>query len=100
MTSLGEKIKTARESVNLSQAELAERMGFARNADGAISKWESGEREPKLGNIIKLANALEMNAGEMFGGFIVDTSPPWKSEKERRAALISGSKSIRRGKKK
>jgi transcriptional regulator with XRE-family HTH domain len=39
---VGEKIKTLRESINLTQTELGERLGVKKNA---VSKWECGRVE-------------------------------------------------------
>lgn len=53
---LGERIKAARTSAGLSLAQLAFKMGF-KDGRSPLCKWENGDREPKLGNLAKLAEA-------------------------------------------
>ncbi len=65
---LGQKIKHARRKAELSQAQLAVKMGLEADAIGAISKWETDEREPKLRNISRLADALGVRMGWLING--------------------------------
>ena len=50
--SIGENIKSLRESRGLTQAQLGDAVGVT---DKAVSTWESGKREPRMGVVEKLA---------------------------------------------
>ncbi len=50
-----EKLAAIRKDRGLSQEEMAERIGVSRQA---VSKWESGESFPDIGNLIALADIL------------------------------------------
>lgn len=52
---VGERIKEARLAANMTQADLAERLGVAYQN---IGQWESGKRNPKSDTIFKIAEAL------------------------------------------
>ena len=61
---IGEKIKTARISANMTQAELAEKLGVAYQNIGQL---ESGKRKPKLETIQKIADALGVSVSYLSG---------------------------------
>lgn len=54
--SIGERIKKARKSAGLSQADLATRIGVSQPA---IANWESGIHDPRRLMLAKLADILE-----------------------------------------
>lgn len=80
MTSLGEKIKTARQKADLTERQLGVKMGFAYPSEAVIRKWENNEREPKIPNILKLAQVL----GRTLGYFLKGTPFVQKVEMRRR----------------
>lgn len=45
-------LKARRETLGLTQAQLADKLGIAANT---IARWERGEREPEGGNMLDLA---------------------------------------------
>lgn len=53
---LSEKILTLRKSKDLTQEQLAERLGVSRQS---ISKWESGQAIPELEKIVKLSGIFD-----------------------------------------
>jgi len=53
--SIGERIRKARKSRNLSQADLARRVGVSQPA---IANWESGMHDPRRFTLAKLADVL------------------------------------------
>lgn len=55
-------IKLMREKMRLSQEDVAEKIGVSRFT---IINWESGKREPKLSELIKLANLFGCTIDEM-----------------------------------
>lgn len=61
---LGERIKKARERINISQTDLAERCGF--RAHQTISVIEKGEREIKAWELAALAKALSLDINELL----------------------------------
>ena len=63
---IGPNVRRWRKKRGLSQEELAEAAGIHRTQVGLV---ERGEREPGLGNISRLAGALEIPPGALFNGF-------------------------------
>jgi len=61
---IGEKIKTLREKQSLSLAEVSNKTGISA-AD--LSAIEEHKADPPLGQIISLANALQVSVGEILG---------------------------------
>ena len=55
---LGEKIKLFRNRRSLTQAKLAEKSGFSLNS---IQKYEWDKNTPKIENLTKIAEALEID---------------------------------------
>ena len=54
-----------RKSNNLSQEELAERIGVSRQA---VSKWENGTSEPSTANLIALSKLYGISLDELVKG--------------------------------
>lgn len=59
-----ENLASLRKSKNLSQEEIADRLGVSRQA---ISKWENGQALPETANIMKLCEILEVTPNELLG---------------------------------
>lgn len=59
----GKKIKEAREKLNLTQFELAEKIGVSQNFLGDI---ERGIKLPSLNTLIQLSNVLKLSLDYMF----------------------------------
>lgn len=62
---IGQRIRTARVECNLTQEELANKVGVAR---GTINYWERGSREPKIGDVIRLASELNTSCDYLLQG--------------------------------
>jgi transcriptional regulator with XRE-family HTH domain len=62
----GERLRELRTERELSQERLAELAGLDRNYIGQI---ERAERNVALVNIVRIAKALEVEPGELFGSF-------------------------------
>lgn len=58
------KIKELREELQLTQKELAEKIG---NVQRNVSNWESGCSEPDCETILKLAEVFDVSIDELFG---------------------------------
>lgn len=61
MTTLGMRIKTARENIGMSQTELAVAIGI-KPASGVISNWERDLNKPDAEKIVKLCDVLDVSA--------------------------------------
>jgi transcriptional regulator with XRE-family HTH domain len=59
----GWNLRIARRKAGLSQRELAERMG---RDQSRIAVWESGKRQPRIDTVVRLAEALEIDPGELL----------------------------------
>ena len=68
MEELGSEIRRWREAADLSQADLAKRLGTSQSA---VSRWESGRDEPRLSTIASILRACELE-GELQVGPGVD----------------------------
>ena len=62
---IGEFIKEQRALKNLTQKQLAEKLGVT---DKAISRWETGKGIPDVSLLIPLSNALEVSVHEILLG--------------------------------
>lgn len=59
-----ENLKIAREQRGLSQKDVAEKIGVAKST---YSLYESGNREPNVQTIKKIADVLDVSADELLG---------------------------------
>ena len=66
---IGKFIAQCRKSKQLTQAELAEKLGIT---DRAISKWENGKGMPDSSIMIDLCNILGINVNELLSGEVID----------------------------
>lgn len=60
--SIADNIKALREKYNLTQAELGEIAGVS---DKAVSTWEKGTAEPRMGAIQKIAAHFNISKGSL-----------------------------------
>ena len=56
--SVPERLAFARRRAGLEQAELASQLGVAR---GTLSEWERGNREPKLSQLVMIAELADVS---------------------------------------
>ncbi len=61
----GEKVRLFRQSIGLSQEELAERCDLHRTYIGSV---ERGERNVSLENIVKIARSLKITPEKLLQG--------------------------------
>ncbi|MDQ6838907.1 MAG: helix-turn-helix domain-containing protein [Actinomycetota bacterium] len=61
----GDRVRSQRQGLGLSQEALADRSGIARAYVGSL---EAGERNPSLETVARLAKALEVDAGDLVSG--------------------------------
>ena len=61
---IGERIRAARKSAGMTQAELAEKLGIPYQS---IGQWENGIRNPKQETLRRIAAALHTTTTELMG---------------------------------
>lgn len=64
MLYLGKRIKSAREQSGLTQEQLAEKINISRTA---IARYELGEIEPRLKNLVAIARVLNCSCDYLLG---------------------------------
>ena len=62
---LSDRLQVLRKSHNLSQEQLAEKLNVSRQA---ISKWESGQANPDINNLLKLSDIYEASTDYILTG--------------------------------
>ena len=68
----GQLVKRRRQELDLTQSELAERMGLKQQS---VAKFEKMTQAPRRSTIEKIASALEMNPDELTPVFITTPNP-------------------------
>ena len=63
MGDLGKNLRAARQRLELTQEQVAERSGVQA---GEVSRIERGLRDPQVSTLEKLAAAVEMRPGELL----------------------------------
>lgn len=63
----GQNVRRVRIAQGFSQEELAEKAGIHRTYIGSV---ERGERNISIDNIVIIANALNIQLADLFGGII------------------------------
>lgn len=66
---LSENLKEIRKRNNLSQEQLAEKLGVSRQA---VSKWESGQSYPEMDKMLLICKLFNFNIDELMNKNIVD----------------------------
>ena len=66
---IGSFIQDKRKEKNITQSELAEKLGIT---DRAVSKWERGICLPDSGIMQDLCNILDITINDLFSGEVVD----------------------------
>ena len=64
MNTLGKRIKAARESAGLMQADLASKIGV--KSAGVISNWETDKSKPDADKIVSLCNVLGLSCSYLL----------------------------------
>lgn len=78
LMTIGENIKSLRESRGITQAQLGDAVGVS---EKAVSAWETGKREPRVGVVEKLAEFFGVTAGMLFCSEECGTEPSSDFEK-------------------
>lgn len=85
---LGRRIKEAREALNLTQAELAEQVGFASRQ--TVTDLEANRRHVRAAELVTLANALKTDVSSLLSGGSIVGRPQvlWRARPCERATEI------------
>jgi transcriptional regulator with XRE-family HTH domain len=60
---LGTNLREAREKLELTQEQVAERSGVHATE---VSRIEAGKRDPRISTLVKLAGAVQVKPGELL----------------------------------
>jgi transcriptional regulator with XRE-family HTH domain len=63
MTDLGPRLREARERLELTQEEVAQRSGVHATE---VSRIEAGKRDPQVSTLLRLAKAVEVSPGQLL----------------------------------
>jgi transcriptional regulator with XRE-family HTH domain len=72
---ISEKLLKLREKINLSQEEIAQRLGIARTT---YASYEQGKREPDIEMLRKISTFHGIEPGDLIGGTKKEGSRPSK----------------------
>ena len=82
---IGKFILEKRKEKNITQSELAEKLGIS---DRAISKWENGISLPDYSNMPKLCKILGITIKDLFSGEMVDMKDNEKKLEENLLEMV------------
>ncbi len=87
---LSDNIRNNRKRLNLSQDELAEKLGVSRQS---ISFWETGQTQPTIENIIALTKVFNISSdmllGNGEGGAVPPENKPKKPERKNKNVALT-----------
>ena len=83
---LSDNLKKIRKENNLSQEQLAEKLGVSRQA---VSKWESGISYPEMDKVMQICQLFNININELIHENISEVTEK-KKEKENLSKLSNG----------
>ena len=64
LVEFGRTVKDLRKRKGWTQTDLAQKAGTTKSV---VSQWESGEMEPRMGSLKKLADALDVSVATLIG---------------------------------
>ena len=74
---IGKFIAECRKKQNLTQSQLAEKLGIT---DRAVSKWENGRAMPDSSLMLDLCSILKISVNELLSGEVIDMENNKKNE--------------------
>ena len=82
---IGKFIAQRRKMINLTQAQLAEKLGIT---DRAVSKWERGIAMPDSSIMLELCGILEITVNDLLSGEVVTTMENYNKEMENKLVEV------------
>ncbi len=74
---LADNLKRIRKDNNLSQEQLAEKLGVSRQA---VSKWESGQSYPEMDKVLQICSLFNLNINELINENIKEVNETKESK--------------------
>ena len=93
---IGQFISYRRKEKNLTQAQLAEKLGVSNKT---ISKWETGKCMPDYSVVNRLCEALEITVAELMDGEAAETSSVRVYDEEQIVDLLKRTQELEKQKK-
>ncbi len=75
---LADNLKRIRKENNLSQEQLAEKLGVSRQA---VSKWESGQSYPEMDKVLQICSLFNLNINELINENIKEVNERKEAKK-------------------
>lgn len=69
-TALGARLRELRTTLGLNQADMAVRLGYARNNNGRVSDHELGHVTPSLGVLYRYAQVFGITVSDLLAGVL------------------------------
>lgn len=89
MGSLGNRLRTARQAIGLSQDQLADRLEISK---ASLSAWERGAAHPSTEKLPLIRNTLKVSLDQLICGpeapAVREAPPPYVSEQQQLLAAI------------
>lgn len=82
---IGDRIKELRQNANLTQAQLADKLGFTSQT---VSNWESGSREPDIAALAQLSSLFNVSLDYLLLGKQEETITLDDMDAEKRLSLL------------
>lgn len=90
---IGKFIASMRKNKNMTQKELAEKLGLS---DKAVSKWETGNGLPDTGSMIELCRILGISVNDLLSGECLSTEEYSKRAEENMMRLIEETNEVKK----
>ena len=82
---IGQFIKSIRKEKNLTQREVAEKLGIS---EKTVSKWETGNGLPEVSLMLPLCELLEISVNELLSGDRLDEKQYFEKAEQNIMSLI------------
>lgn len=79
---VAEKIRYFRDKLNITQTDLAKRLGISRSA---VNAWEMSLSTPSLANIVEMSQIFHVTVDALLfdeKGFLIDATPLTNEQRE------------------
>lgn len=66
---IGQRIKKERQTLSLTQGDLAKKIGLSEESRQTIGKWENGKLMPQFEDMLKMCEVFDCELGYLLGEF-------------------------------